>query len=230
MEINENKEIIDRLKKTIKKFDTIENARNFLNGKGGGTPHRIERLNKQYKAVSTFFQTYGISENSNALDIGCSSGRYIKLFLANGFKSYGIDTSEVAIKYANSFFDQKAVFINSSATHLPFKERTFDVVLCIELMHLFDDKYMEETIKNASLLIRPGGIFICDFRNSLNPIMWYSYKIRDGKHFNLKTRSMFKMINILKKYGFTICHIESLYFPISLFAPYEILFSKYEPK
>ncbi len=168
-------------------------------------------------------------KGSTALDIGCSGGRYIQLLLMNNFKPYGIDTSKVALNYANSIFQEKAEFINASATDLPFKENAFDAVLCIELLHHLDDGNMEKSIKSISTLIKPGGIFICDVRNSLNPILWYSYRKRDGKYFTLKTRSLFKMIEILKKNDFRVFHEESLFSPITLFAPYVIFFCKYEP-
>ena len=111
-----------------------------------------------------------------------------------------------ALRYADSLFGQNAVFSNASATHLPFKEDVFDIVLCVELLHHFDDCYLEKILGGISYLIKPGGTLICDVRNSLNPVLWHSYRKRDGRHFTLKTRSIFKMVKILKKCGFEVIY------------------------
>lgn len=222
----------DRSKELVKKnaeiYNNIEAVRNVVE-KTGGTSHRKERYKKEFEKIDQFFQQFNMPKESTALDIGCSGGRYIQLLIMNNLKPYGIDTSKVALNYANSIYQQKAEFINASATDLPFKENAFDAVLCIELLHHLDDDNMEKTIENISTLIKPGGIFICDVRNSLNPLLWYYYRKRDGKYLTLKTRSLFKMIEILKKNDLKVFHKESLFSPITLFAPYVILFCKYEP-
>lgn len=217
---------IDAIKRNADRYDNIESAKRFLEGIAG-TSHRAARHKKECDAVSQFLQHPHISANNTVLDIGCSGGRYIQLFITNGFRPCGVDTSMVALQYANSLFGQNAVFSNASATHLPFKEDVFDIVLCVELLHHFDDYYLEKILGGISYLIKPGGTLICDVRNSLNPVLWHSYRKRDGRHFTLKTRSIFKMIKILKKCGFEVLYKKSLFFPISIFAPYVILFCKY---
>ncbi|VUT26074.1 MAG: bifunctional 3-demethylubiquinone-9 3-methyltransferase/ 2-octaprenyl-6-hydroxy phenol methylase [Candidatus Methanolliviera sp. GoM_oil] len=219
---------IDAIKRNADRYDNIESAKRFLEGIAG-TSHRAARHKKEYDAVSQFLQHPYVSTNNAVLDIGCSGGRYIQLFITNGFRPCGVDTSMTALRYANSLFGQSAVFSNASATHLPFKEDVFDIVLCVELLHHFDDCYLEKILGEISYLIKPGGTLICDVRNSLNPVLWHSYRKRDGRHFTLKTRSIFKMIKILKKCGFEVLYRKSLFFPISIFAPYVILFCKYGP-
>ena len=220
---------IDAIKRNADSYDNIESAKRFLEGIAG-TSHRVSRHKKEYDAVSQFLHHLYISANNTVLDIGCSGGRYIQLLIANGFRPCGIDTSTTAIRYADSLFGQNAMFSTASATHLPFKEDVFDIVLCIELLHHFDDCYLEKILEDISYLIKPGGTLICDVRNSLNPVLWHSYRKRDGRHFTLKTRSIFKMVKILKKCGFEVLYKKSLFFPISIFAPYVILFCKYGPE
>jgi len=98
--------------------------------------------------------------------------------------------------------------------------------LCIELMHHFNDYFLEIILEEVSRVMKNGGILICDLRNSLNPVMWYSYRKRDGKHFTLKTRTLFKMVKLLEKYDFVVAQKESLFFPVTAFAPYVMLFCK----
>ena len=221
---------LEGIRRNVRNYDNLESSINFLEGNGGGSWFRKRRANKKYNIIRQFFQCANISSNSNVLDIGCSGGRYIRLLLKNNLKPYWIDTSIIALKHARSISNQNAVFIKASATELPFRKNVFDVVLCIELLHHFDEYYIEKLFKDITSLIKPGGTFICDFRNSLNPIMSYIYRKNNGKHFTLNTISIFKMIKILKKYDFTIYKKESILFPNSLFSPYFIFFCKYDKK
>ena len=226
MSVKNQNDRTDTIKKNADRYDNIETAKRYLEGTAA-TSHRAARRKKEFDAVSQFLQHSCISANSTVLDIGCSGGRYIQLFITNGFRPCGVDTSMTALRYADSLFGQNALFSSASATHLPFKEDVFDIVLCIELLHHFDDCYLEKILEDISYLIKPGGTLIFDVRNSLNPVLWHSYRKRDGRHFTLKTRSIFKMVKILKKYGFEVLYTKSLFFPISIFAPYVMLFCKY---
>jgi len=227
MKVQDRTDDMDVIKRNADSYDTIESAKRYLGGTAA-TSHRVARHKKDFDAVSQFLQHSHISSNSTVLDIGCSGGRYIQLFTANGFRPCGMDTSRVALQYANSLFGQNAMFVNASVTHFPFREDAFDIVLCIGLLHHFDDSYLEKILEDVSYLIKPGGTLICDRRNSLNPVAWYSFRKRDGRHFTLKTRSILRMIKILRKHGFTVFRKKSHFFPISLFAPYVIFFCKYD--
>ena len=228
MKIKDRTGSMNVIKRNADSYNTIESAKRYLKGTAA-TSHRVSRHKKEYDAVSQFLHHLYISANNTVLDIGCSGGRYIQLLIANGFRPCGIDTSTTAIRYADSLFGQNAMFSTASATHLPFKEDVFDIVLCIELLHHFDDCYLEKILGEISYLIKPGGTLICDVRNSLNPVLWHSYRKRDDRHFTLKTRNIFRMVKILKKWGFEVLHKKGLFFPISIFAPYVILFCKYGP-
>jgi len=226
MRVKKQNNNIDAIKRNAGRYDNIESTKRYLEGIAG-TSHRAARHKKEYDAVSQFLQHPYVPIGNTVLDIGCSGGRYIQLFITNGFRPCGVDTSMTALRYADSLFGQNAVFSKASVTHLPFKEDVFDIVLCVELLHHFDDCYLEKILGEISYLIKPGGTLICDVRNSLNPVLWHSYRKRDGRHFTLKTRSIFKMVKILKKCGFEVLYKKSLFFPISIFAPYVILFCKY---
>ena len=212
---------LDAIKNTIRRYDNSESAKRFYYGIGG-TPHRTKRLNREYKIVNEFVGDLA-DKNILALDIGCSGGRYVEALTRNGIRTYGIDTSFVALKFAKTKINE-AFFIQANAIHLPFKNECFDLVLCIELLHHFDGSFLEIILDEISRVTKPGGILISDLRNSLNPVMWYSYHKRDGKHFTLKTRTLLKMRKLLREHGFVVLHSKGIFFSIPILAPYVMLF------
>jgi len=157
-------------------------------------------------------------KNETILDVGCSGGKFSRL-LMNENTVFGIDTSICALKYAKSRLNN-ASLIQASITHLPFKKEMFTTVLCIELLHHLDDEILNISLNEIGRVTIPDGNFICDLRNSLNPIMWYSYRKRDGKHFPLKTRNIFRFLFLLKKYSFSVIQRKGLFIPNYFFAPY----------
>jgi len=67
------------------------------------------------------------------LDIGCGAG-----FISSMYGAYGIDTRLAQLKWAEKEFTD-ARFIAAVAEKLPFKNQSFDSVLCIEVIEHLDD-------------------------------------------------------------------------------------------
>jgi len=61
------------------------------------------------------------------LDVGCGYGRIMKIIKKWGYYVIGIDVSEELLKRARGISD----VIVGSLTHLPFRDKVFDVCLCI---------------------------------------------------------------------------------------------------
>ena len=136
----------------------------------------------------------------------------------------GIDTVIIPLKYACERVD--ATFIRASATNLPFKKKSFDLVICIELLHHFEDEVLERVLEEISAVIKAGGYFIFDVKNKMNPIMWYKYKKEDSVEFTLKARTIREMTKHIEKYGFEVIKKKGILFPITLFAPYVVVFAR----
>lgn len=187
-----------------------------------GDNHRDKRLRKELEVVKSYLLRQNV-EGLEALDIGCSGGRYIRMMEELGIKVYGIDTSEIAIESARKHTNADVQV--ASVTNIPFPYERFDIVLCIELLHHFDEITSNEIIINLARLLRPRGKLVLDVRNCFNPVLWYSYKRRDGVHFPLKTHNIFSTMSLLKKHGLEMS-IQGLYFPIPYLAPYIMVFAE----
>jgi SAM-dependent methyltransferase len=181
-----------------------------------------------YKQCLTVFSNLDCNDfQSNkplALDIGCSSGRYVMGLNDKGFEAIGIDTAIIPLKYASERIDAK--LIKASITDLPFKKKRFDLVICIELLHHFEDEVLETVLEEIGNVIKPGGIFVFDVKNKLNPVMWYKYKKESSVKFTLKARTNHEIAKLVEKHGFEVIKKKGILFPIAMFAPFVVAFAK----
>ncbi len=93
---------------------------------GGEQLEKLEIISRHIKVKKT----------DRLLDIGCGTGISTNFFKCN---STGIDPGRKLLKKG------KGNLIYGKAEKLPFKEKTFDVILCITAIHNFDDP--EKAIK-----------------------------------------------------------------------------------
>jgi SAM-dependent methyltransferase len=110
------------------------------------------------KGVSIYFKRF-FPAGSSVLDIGCGSGRDLKILLDMGYDPYGIDASAEMIDAALKIYPELEERI--SAGSIPadelFFNRKFQCIICSAvLMHITD-----ELINDAALSIKknlnPGG-------------------------------------------------------------------------
>jgi SAM-dependent methyltransferase len=105
-------------------------------------------------------------KNSKILDIGCSSGIFLKDLEAQGFNMqnlYGIDISGNAVKNCHKNGIQNAFVMD--AQHITLEQK-FDIIVASDcLEHLEDEKKALENWKN---LLAPGGkmyVFVPAFQS-----------------------------------------------------------------
>lgn len=123
----------DEIRETIREFGEEYFDGDSLVGYGGYTyDKRWIRVAKKMK------EHYGLSDDAKVLDVGCAKGYLVYDFmplLPNG-EVRGIDISEYAISQA---FEEVRPFLQvGSATHLPFEDNYFDLVISINVIHNLD--------------------------------------------------------------------------------------------
>ncbi len=98
--------------------------------------------------------------NCRILEIGCGTGHYIQALATSGFISYGIDPS---IGMLRAVKERSVGFINSGAENLPFKDKVFDFVFSVDVIHHVANtkSYFDEALS----VLRPGGM-ICTVTDS----------------------------------------------------------------
>lgn len=75
------------------------------------------------------------------LDAGCGEG-FVTQYIAErnpDLKITGVDLSREAIEYAKEHFGEKATFRTGSVYKLPFSDKSFDLVVCSEVLEHLDE-------------------------------------------------------------------------------------------
>lgn len=153
------------------------------------------------KAVLKFLK----GKKGKLLDVGCSDGRIMQYFIQKGFECEGIDISDKAIEFGKRrSLNIKKVDITKK---LPFKDETFDITFCGEVLEHLLDPFA--TVKEMHRVLKKKGSIVitvpntCMFRNLflilLGRPLAYSCTY-DGPHYRDFCEK--EAIRILKSAGF----------------------------
>lgn len=135
------------------------------------------------------------------LDAGCGEGFSLNRFYLQGIgeKLEGIDDSATAISSAKKLFP-KIIFRRGNIYHLPYKDHSFDLVLCLEVLEHLENpkKAISEIIrvsKKSAIISVPNEPFfmISNLLRGKNLARWGN----DAEHIN--HWSLFSFKKFLKK-------------------------------
>lgn len=109
--------------------------------------------------VPTFQRHFNLSAKSSVLDIGCAKGFMLHdmAALIPGITVKGIDVSSYAIE--NAMDDVKPHVQVADARHLPFPDKSFDVVIAINTIHNLDRNDCGRALREITRVSR-GGAFV----------------------------------------------------------------------
>ena len=138
--------------------------------------HKNPALRTEYpnELVVSFMNSYFPRELSSRkkisiLDIGCGSGRHVKLFAENRFQVFGIDFSKSAIFNTKNLLRKnklRAELKCSDMHNLPFKDNYFDGVLSFGVFYYSDSKGMKKSIKEMYRVLKKGGTGFINIRST----------------------------------------------------------------
>lgn len=145
-----------------------------------------------------------MDENSlkRVLDVGCGTGRLVKFLNEEGFEAMGCDNQETAVKYAKKLI--KNAVVKASATKLPFKKGSFDLVCCVSVLEHLIKKDTKKFLTEAKRVLAPNGFVLLVTPNFATPLRyiqgerWFGYS--DPTHVNFFTPG--KLSGLLRSYGF----------------------------
>ncbi len=121
-------------------------------------------------------------DGNRILEVGCGYGRISQVLLSSAsIRLVGVDFSEHMLKECKKTVNAQFVACLSDAVHLPFRNGSFDAVLCNGvLMHVEDQKL---AMIELCRVLRPGGRLVLSSNNLLSPfavpvILWIRLKSR----------------------------------------------------
>lgn len=114
------------------------------------------------------------NKSKRVLDAGCGRGFYVRLLsmLPSVKKVEGIDINDEYVEKAKKLVEntKKASVKKGSIYELPFKDKTFDAVVCSEILEHLDDE--ETALKEIHRVLKPGGIFLVSVPHENFPFSW----------------------------------------------------------
>ncbi|MDX2217088.1 MAG: bifunctional 2-polyprenyl-6-hydroxyphenol methylase/3-demethylubiquinol 3-O-methyltransferase UbiG [Oculatellaceae cyanobacterium bins.114] len=100
------------------------------------------------------------------LDIGCGGGYSCEFLAHRGAIASGIDQSKACIIAAQAHANANQLVIDyqhGCAESLPYGDRSFDVVVCVDVLEHVVDVW--QTLREIYRVLKPGGIFCFDTLN-----------------------------------------------------------------
>ena len=125
-----------------------------------GEYHR--EINKNWKyypvylAKMEFIENYfaKITKNADILDVGSGEGVLVEKFREAGYNIIGID-----LNYASKYI------IKGDLSKLPFKDGTFDYILCLDVIEHLNVEYQKEALSEIKRTLKKNGELILSVPN-----------------------------------------------------------------
>jgi len=144
------------------------------------------------------------------LDVGCGSGIFLSMVL-NKFdvKVSGIDISPGMIEKSKELLDGRADLKVGDSEHLPWNDRSFDVVTCSASFHHYPSP--EFVLKEMKRVLKADGILmIADPFTPNNLLRFFvNILIKFSKSGDVRIYSQKEMQELLGKCGFTLIKWET---------------------
>jgi SAM-dependent methyltransferase len=93
------------------------------------------------------------------LDLGCGTGAFVPVLVAQGWTVVGVDLSADQLRVARERVGEMAeALVQADAAALPFEDGSFDAVVAV-LVHTDVDAY-DAALREAARVLRRGGRFV----------------------------------------------------------------------
>ena len=148
-----------------------------------------------------------LNHHDRLLEIGCSSGFFLKAALKLGFKEvWGVEPGEEAVRRADPSISPHIV--NALFRGDLFPAESFDLICCFQVLdHLLDPNAV---LRDVFTLLRPGGMVLLlnhDIRSWFPRLLGERCPMYDIEHIYLFDRNT--VARLLENNGFDIVHIRN---------------------
>lgn len=169
-----------------------------------------------------------IPKNASILDTSCQDGGFLSILIKHNsdsnLKIYGVDLDKGDIEKARELIPN-GIFEATDNISLPFRDKTFDVVISSFTLHHMSNPV--SSMREMNRVVKDGGvIYLIDImgENKFFNFILKHVKCPEPYHFE-KFYSFPEVENLVSKLGLTVStKIKALAFPtFSVFTPISIL-------
>ena len=151
----------------------------------------FEPLNRRLRSLGV--RMFPPEQNMKVLDVGCGTGVHLDIYRRCGCELYGIDNSPSMLDVARKRLGEKAELRLGNATEMPYERNTFDLIVCMLVLHEMDQRMRMAVIAEMKRVLKTEGrILLIDFhagrahppKGWLNkPIIFLSEVAAGRRHF-----------------------------------------------
>lgn len=188
------KQITDEDRKIAKQFGKEFFDGNRLRGYGGYVYD-----GRWAKIAERFRDHYKLDNNSSVLDVGCAKGFMLHDFLKviPGIKVAGIDISQYAIE--NAIESVKPYVFVANARDLPFKDKSFDLVVSINTVHNLPLEECKQSLREIERVGRKNAFIVVDsYRNEHEKKRMHMWNLTAKTYMHVE-----EWKNLFKEVGYT---------------------------
>jgi len=131
-----------------------------------------------HPVVPTFQEYFGLKSGDSVLDVGCAKGFMLHDFaqLIPGIKVNGVDVSSYAIE--NAIDPMKPYLKVADARKLPFKDKSFDLVISINTIHNLEKDELAQSLREIERVSKGKSFITVDaYRNNQEKEAMYAWNL-----------------------------------------------------
>ena len=132
-----------------------------------GRAGRARDLRKQRAIARALAELQGVA---SVLDVPCGTGRMTGFVRGRELRYVGVDAATAMLEQAHGKHGD-ARFVAGSLAQLPFADGSFDVVLCIRLMHLVRDATLRAAFLREARRVARKAVIV-DYRQNRALRVW----------------------------------------------------------
>lgn len=129
---------------------------------------------KKMQDIRTLHETIGPGP-FRVLDLPCGSGRMMAPMMKRDYRVVGADLSEEMLEAGRRRLQGRrglAGLVRCDIRQLPFRERVFDLVVCMRFIYYFDARQRAELIRSMSRLTRRWLILQYRLQETVPSFLW----------------------------------------------------------
>ena len=109
-----------------------------------------------WPGTKKFLDSINISSNPKVLEIGCGNGRNMEY--RKDLDIIGVDYSKKLVEIVNQKFNDDKKAFHADMVELPFKDNSFDYILCIAVYHHLDNnEKRKKALLEMKRVCKPNG-------------------------------------------------------------------------